>query len=199
LARLYFDELTIGQASEHAIRHTVTEADNELFFAMTNNTAVPHLDEDYCRAETEFGSRFVNGAFTICLMVGISVGDTTLGTTIANLGCDEVRIPEPVFGGYVRSPISPIDQMTGSHAFSGILASLLERERTGDGGTVKVSLLETAMGLLGYNLQTYWERGVQPAKCGSSHESLCPYQAFDASDGAIMIGVANDRLWHKFC
>src|SRR4029077_13495542 len=102
-------------------------------------------------------------------------------------------------GGYVRSPISPIDQMTGSHAFSGILASLLERERTGNGGTVKVSLLETAMGLLGYNLQTYWERGVQPAKCGSSHESLCPYQAFDASDGAIMIGVANDRLWHKFC
>ena len=102
-------------------------------------------------------------------------------------------------GGFIRSPISPIDQMTGSHALSGILASLLERQRTGKGGTVKVSLLETAIGLLGYNLQTYWERGTQPPKCGSSHESLCPYQAFEAADGPIMIGVANDNLWRKFC
>jgi crotonobetainyl-CoA:carnitine CoA-transferase CaiB-like acyl-CoA transferase len=102
-------------------------------------------------------------------------------------------------GGYIRSPISPIDQMTGSHAFSGILASLIERQKTGKGSTVRVSLLETAIGLLGYNLQTYWERGVQPPKCGSSHESLCPYQAFEASDGPIMIGVANDNLWRKFC
>lgn len=102
-------------------------------------------------------------------------------------------------GGYVRSPISPIDQMTGVHAFSGILALLYAREKTGQGGTVQVSLFETAMGLLGYNLQTYWERGVQPPKCGSSHESLCPYQAFEAADGPIMIGVANDNLWRKFC
>lgn len=102
-------------------------------------------------------------------------------------------------GGYIRSPISPIDQMTGSHAFSGILASLLERQKSGKGGTVRVSLLETAIGLLGYNLQTFWERGVQPPKCGSSHESLCPYQAFEAADGPIMIGVANDNLWRKFC
>jgi formyl-CoA transferase len=102
-------------------------------------------------------------------------------------------------GGYVRSPISPIDQMTGVHAFSGILAQLYAREKSGQGGTVQVSLFETAMGLLGYNLQTFWERGVQPAKCGSSHESLCPYQAFEAADGPIMIGVANDNLWRKFC
>jgi crotonobetainyl-CoA:carnitine CoA-transferase CaiB-like acyl-CoA transferase len=102
-------------------------------------------------------------------------------------------------GGYIRSPISPIDQMTGSHALSGILASLMQREKTGKGGTVKVSLFETAIGLLGYNLQTFWERGVQPPKCGSSHESLCPYQAFEASDGPIMIGVASDNLWRKFC
>ena len=102
-------------------------------------------------------------------------------------------------GGYVRSPISPIDQMTGVHAFSGILAMLYAREKTGQGGTIEVSLFETAMGLLGYNLQTFWERGVQPAKCGSSHESLCPYQAFETGDGPIMIGVANDNLWRKFC
>lgn len=102
-------------------------------------------------------------------------------------------------GGHVRSPISPIDQMTGVHAFSGILALLYAREKSGEGGTIQVSLFETAMGLLGYNLQTFWERGVQPAKCGSSHESLCPYQAFEAADGPIMIGVANDNLWRKFC
>jgi crotonobetainyl-CoA:carnitine CoA-transferase CaiB-like acyl-CoA transferase len=85
------------------------------------------------------------------------------------------------------------------HAFSGILAMLYAREKTGQGGTIEVSLFETAMGLLGYNLQTFWERGIQPAKCGSSHESLCPYQAFETGDGPIMIGVANDNLWRKFC
>jgi crotonobetainyl-CoA:carnitine CoA-transferase CaiB-like acyl-CoA transferase len=102
-------------------------------------------------------------------------------------------------GGYIRSPISPIDQMTGVHAFGGILASLLAREKTGKGAALQVSLFDTALGLLSYNLQTFWERGTQPAKCGSSHESLCPYQAFEAADGPIMIGVANDNLWRKFC
>ena len=102
-------------------------------------------------------------------------------------------------GGYIRSPISPIDQMTGVHAFSGILASLFARERSGRGAAIQVSLFDTALGLLGYNLQTFWERGTQPAKCGSSHESLCPYQAFETADGPIMIGVANDNLWRKFC
>jgi crotonobetainyl-CoA:carnitine CoA-transferase CaiB-like acyl-CoA transferase len=102
-------------------------------------------------------------------------------------------------GGYIRSPISPIDQMTGVHAFSGILACLFAREKSGKGSAIQVSLFDTALGLLGYNLQTFWERGTQPAKCGSSHESLCPYQAFEAADGPIMIGVANDNLWRKFC
>jgi formyl-CoA transferase len=102
-------------------------------------------------------------------------------------------------GGYIRSPISPIDQLTGVHAFSGVLAGLLAREKSGKGAAIQVSLLDTALGLLGYNLQTYWQRGTQPPKCGSSHESLCPYQAFEAADGPIMIGVANDNLWRKFC
>lgn len=102
-------------------------------------------------------------------------------------------------GGYIRSPISPIDQMTGVHAFGGILGLLYAREKSGRGGEIQVSLYETALGLLSYNLQTFWQRGTQPPKCGSSHESLCPYQAFEASDGPIMIGVANDNLWRKFC
>jgi crotonobetainyl-CoA:carnitine CoA-transferase CaiB-like acyl-CoA transferase len=102
-------------------------------------------------------------------------------------------------GGYIRSPISPIDQMTGTHAVTGILAALMERHRTGKGGTVKTSLLETALALQRYNLQSFWMLGVQPPKAGSSHESLCPYQAFEALDGPLMIGVANDNLWRKFC
>jgi crotonobetainyl-CoA:carnitine CoA-transferase CaiB-like acyl-CoA transferase len=102
-------------------------------------------------------------------------------------------------GGYIRSPISPIDQMVGTHATTGILAALLERNKTGRGTTVTVNLFESALGLLRYNLQSFWERGVQPPKCGSTHESLCPYRAFEAADGALMLGVANDGLWRKFC
>ncbi len=113
--------------------------------------------------------------------------------------CGVMALTGDESGGHIRSPISPIDQMTGTHALAGILALLYQRQATGEGGTVNVSLYDTAMGLLGYNLQTFWEKGVQPRKCGSSHDSLCPYQAFEASDGPIMIGVANDNLWRKFC
>ena len=102
-------------------------------------------------------------------------------------------------GGYIRSPVSPIDQTTGVNALTGILAALIERGKTGKGGTVNASLFDTAVGLLRYNVQSYLERGYQPPKCGSSHEALCPYQAFEASDGPILIGVANDNLWRKFC
>ena len=102
-------------------------------------------------------------------------------------------------GGPIRSPISPIDQTTGMHALSGILAALLHRDQTGEGTYLEVSLFETAVGFLGYNLQSFWERGVQPEKCGSGHESLCPYQAFEASDAPMMIGIANDNLWRRFC
>lgn len=102
-------------------------------------------------------------------------------------------------GPYVRSPISPVDQTTGIHALTGILAALFARARGQPGRRVEASLFETAMGFMAYNLQSYWIRGVQPARCGSSHESLCPYQAFEAKDGPVMIGVANDSLWRKFC
>lgn len=98
MAGLWFDELHVGQRFEHAIRRTVTETDNVLFSAMTHNPAQLHLDEDYMRG-TEYGRRIVNSAFTLGLMVGISVGDTTLGTAVANLGWDEVRFPRPLFHG----------------------------------------------------------------------------------------------------
>ncbi len=96
---LFFDELIVGQQFRHPIRRTVTEADNVFFSALTHNPAQLHLDEEYCREHTEFGQRIVNSAFTLGLMVGISVGDTTLGTAIANLGWDEVRFPKPLFHG----------------------------------------------------------------------------------------------------
>jgi acyl dehydratase len=99
MAGLYFEEFTLGMVFKHAIRRTVTEADNVFFTALTHNPAALHLDEEYCRNETEFGRRIVNSAFTLGLMVGISVGDTTLGTTVANLGWDEVRFPKPLFHG----------------------------------------------------------------------------------------------------
>jgi len=96
---LYYDQFHIGQLFKHGIRRTVTEADNVFFTALTHNPAALHLDEEYCRDETEFGQRIVNSAFTLGLMVGITVGDTTLGTTVANLGWDEVRFPKPLFHG----------------------------------------------------------------------------------------------------
>lgn len=98
MAGLWFDELSIGQVFHHPIQRTVTETDNVLFTAMTHNPAQLHLDEEYMRG-TPFGQRLVNSAFTLGLMVGISVGDTTLGTAVANLGWDEVRFPHPLFHG----------------------------------------------------------------------------------------------------
>lgn len=102
-------------------------------------------------------------------------------------------------GEPVRSSFSPIDQTTGLHALSGILTGLLNRERTGVGTQFEVSLFETAMAFLAYNFQIYWEKGTQPIKCGSGHESLCPYQAFEAADKPVLIGIANDNLWRRFC
>lgn len=96
---LFYDQFHVGQIFKHAIRRTVTEADNVFFTALTHNPAALHLDEEYCREHTEFGQRIVNSAFTLGLMVGITVGDTTLGTTVANLGWDEVRFPKPLFHG----------------------------------------------------------------------------------------------------
>lgn len=102
-------------------------------------------------------------------------------------------------GSYVRSPISPIDQVTGMHALTGILAALYARAGGAGGRRIDVNLFETAMGLMHYNLQSFWLKGTQPERCGSSHEALCPYQAFEAQNGPIMIGVANDSLWNRFC
>ena len=95
---LYFEQFVEGQVFEHPWTRTITESDNVLFSTMTMNPAKLHLDAAYS-ATTEFGQPIVNSLFTLGLMVGMSVNDTTYGTTVANLGMDEVRFPKPVFHG----------------------------------------------------------------------------------------------------
>ncbi len=94
----WYEELTVGLVVQHALTRTVTETDNVLFTTMTHNPAALHLDAE-AMADSEFGQVIVNSCFTLGLMVGISVGDTTHGTAVANLGWDEVRFPAPVFVG----------------------------------------------------------------------------------------------------
>ena len=98
MAGLWFEELSVGQTFQHAIRRTVTETDNLLISTLTHNPAQLHLDAEYMKS-SDYGRIVVNSTFTLGLMVGISVGDTTLGTAVANLGWDEVRFPAPVFIG----------------------------------------------------------------------------------------------------
>ncbi len=113
MAGLWFDDLRIGQVFNHAVRRTVTETDNVLFSAMTHNPAQLHLDEDYMKG-TDYGQRIVNSAFTLGLMVGISVGDTTLGTAVANLGWDEVRFPKPLFHGDTVHVVTEVIELRDS-------------------------------------------------------------------------------------
>ena len=116
MAGLYFEEFSVGQQFKHPIRRTVTEADNVFFSALTHNPAPLHIDAEYCRTNTEFGQRIVNSAFTLGLMVGISIGDTTLGTTVANLGWDEVRFPKPVFHGDTLHCESEVAELRASRS-----------------------------------------------------------------------------------
>jgi len=94
----YFDEWQVGDRVEHAITRTVTESDNLLICALTHNPQPLHLDHELA-AKSEFGQPLVNSVFTFGLMIGVSVGDTTLGTLVANLGYDKLVFPNPVFVG----------------------------------------------------------------------------------------------------
>ena len=112
---LWYEEFSVGQRFEHALRRTVTETDNLMFSALTHNPAALHLDEEYMKG-TEFGSRIVNSCWTLSLMVGVSVADTTLGTTIANLGWDEVRFPRPVYPGDTLRSETVVHEMRESRS-----------------------------------------------------------------------------------
>ena len=94
----FYEQWTLGDTIRHQPHRTVTETDNLLFSTMTHNPQPLHLDAEYAAA-TEFGRIVVNSTFTFSLLVGLSVGDTTLGTLVANLGFDKVKLPAPVFIG----------------------------------------------------------------------------------------------------
>jgi acyl dehydratase len=95
---LYLEDLEVGRKFEHALRRTVTEMDNTLFSCLTHNPQPLHIDHDFA-SKTEWGKPLVNSLFTLGVMIGISVNDTTLGTTVGNLGMTDVRFPKPVFHG----------------------------------------------------------------------------------------------------
>ena len=98
MSGLYYEEFEIGMEFKHALTRTVTEMDNVMYCALTHNPQPLHLDEEFAK-KTEFGQRIVNSLFTLGLVVGVTVADTTLGTTIANLGMTDVRFANPVFHG----------------------------------------------------------------------------------------------------
>ena len=115
MAGRYFDEWQIGDRIVHEMRRTVTETDNLLFSAMTHNPQPLHLDAEAARAR-EFGRILVNGTFTFALMVGLSVGDTTMGTLVANLGYDKLVMPAPVFIGDTLRAASVVAELKDSRS-----------------------------------------------------------------------------------
>ena len=96
---IYFDDFVIGRLYQHRLTRTVTQVDNMLFSNMTLNPQPLHIDRHYCERETEWGQPLMNSLFTLGLMIGISVNDLTVGTTVANLGMTEVKFPHPLFEG----------------------------------------------------------------------------------------------------
>lgn len=94
---LYFEDFVVGSIIEHRLTRTVTQMDNMLFSNMTLNPQPLHIDRHFCETETEWGKPLINSLFTLGLMIGISVNDTTVGTTIANLGMTDVKFPHPLF------------------------------------------------------------------------------------------------------
>lgn len=115
MAGRHYDEWQVGDRLAHEIRRTVTETDNLLFSTMTHNPQPLHLDVEAAR-ESEFGQIVVNGTFTFALMVGLSVGDTTLGTLVANLGYDKLVMPKPVFLGDTLRATSEVMELRESRS-----------------------------------------------------------------------------------
>ena len=127
MAGKFYDEWQVGDTVAHELRRTVTETDNLLFSTMTHNPQPLHLDVEAARA-SEFGQILVNGTFTFSLMVGLSVGDTTLGTLVANLGYDKVVMPRPVFIGDTMRAESEVVELRDSKSRPGAgLVTFLHR------------------------------------------------------------------------
>jgi acyl dehydratase len=119
----WFEDLTPGLVLDHAVTRTITESDNTLFSVMTMNPQPLHLDESFAE-ETEYGTRLVNSLFTLSLLIGLSVFETTHGTTIANLGFEDVAFPAPAFhGDSIRAQTEVISsRLSASRPSQGIVA-----------------------------------------------------------------------------
>src|SRR5437879_2257926 len=128
MAGLYFEEFSEGQVFEHALSRTVTEMDNVLFTTLTMNPQPLHLDAEFAKT-TEFGRPLVNSIFTLGLVIGMTVGDTNLGTTVANLGMSDVRFPKPVFHGDTIRARSTVVSVRKSRSRSD--AGIVEFEHVG--------------------------------------------------------------------
>ena len=98
MAGLWYDEFHVGMEFRHALTRTVTEMDNVLYCALTHNPQPLHLDEEFAK-KSEYGQRIVNSLYTLGLVIGVTVSDTTLGTTLGNLGMTDIRFVHPVFHG----------------------------------------------------------------------------------------------------
>jgi acyl dehydratase len=113
---LYFEDFSVGQSFEHRLTRTVTQMDNMLFSNMTLNPQPLHIDAHFCATETEWGKPLMNSLFTLGLLIGITVNDTTVGTTIANLGMSEVRFPAPLFEGDTLRASTEVLSVRGSRS-----------------------------------------------------------------------------------
>ena len=144
MAGRFFEEWSVGDRMEHEIRRTVTETDNLLFSTMTHNPQPLHLDAEFAR-ESEFGQILVNGTFTFALMVGLSVGDTTLGTLVANLGYDKLVMPKPVFIGDTMRATSEVAELKESKSRPNAGIVTFAHELINQRGEVVCRCLRTAL------------------------------------------------------
>jgi acyl dehydratase len=144
MAGRFYEDWTVGDRMEHEIRRTVTETDNLLFSTMTHNPQPLHLDAEFAR-ESEFGQILVNGTFTFALMVGLSVGDTTLGTLVANLGYDKLVMPKPVFIGDTMRATSEVAELKESKSRPNAGIVTFAHELINQRGEVVCRCLRTAL------------------------------------------------------
>jgi acyl dehydratase len=139
-----FDAWQVGDRIAHPIRRTVTETDNLLFSTLTHNPQPLHIDAEAARA-SEFGQILVNGTFTFALMIGLSVGETTLGTLIANLGYDKVAMPKPVFLGDTLRVESEVVALRPSNSRPGAGVVTFEHRALNQRDEIVCSCLRTAL------------------------------------------------------
>lgn len=140
----YYEDLEVGMVIRHELGRTLTEMDNVLFSALTMNPQPLHLNEDFA-SKTEFGRRIVNGIFTMGVVVGITVGDLTSGTIIANLGYEAVKHPHPLFHGdtlYVETEVIA-KRESKSRSDAGIIT--LKHIGRNQEGTICIEFTRTAL------------------------------------------------------